>query len=294
MLVSRKVHLGRGGRLAAKTLGFPRDLAISGVLGFLGFGNMAKAIAKGLIQAGAIPPDQLLAFDLKTENATQVEEIGGLTAESAAALAEGSQTLLLATKPQDMKVALDSIASHLSADSLVISIAAGISISYIQDMLGTDCRVTRVMPNTPALVGAGAAGIALSPSCTEEDAGVAEAIFESVGITERLPESALDAVTALSASGPAYFFAFVEACVKAGVGLGLPEDQATRLAAQTLYGAGLLLKESGESAGTLRERVTSKGGTTEAALACFEQRDLDGVVRAAIEAAAARSEELGK
>ncbi len=269
-------------------------MAISGVLGFLGFGNMGKAIAKGLIQAGAIPAGQLLAFDVKTENAKQVEEIGGVAAESAAALAEGSQTLLLATKPQDMAAALHSIARHLGPDSLVISIAAGISISYIQDVLGSDRHVARVMPNTPALVGAGAAGIALSASCTEEDAGVVEAIFESVGIVERLPESALDAVTALSASGPAYFFALVEACVKAGVGLGLPEDQARRLAGQTLYGAGLLLKESGESAATLRERVTSKGGTTEAALACFEQRDLDGAVRAAMEAAAARSQELGK
>lgn len=269
-------------------------MTIPGVLGFIGFGNMGRAIAKGLVQAGAIPADRLLAFDVKPESAKRVEEIGGVALESAAALAERSQTLLLAPKPQDMEVALDSIAAHLGAESLVISIAAGISISYIQGVLGSERHVARVMPNTPALVGAGAAGIALSASCTEEDAGVAEAIFESVGIAERLPESALDAVTALSGSGPAYFFAFVEACVKAGVSLGLPEDQATRLAGQTLYGAGLLLKESGESAATLRERVTSKGGTTEAALACFEQRDLDGVVRAAMEAAAARSQELGK
>lgn len=277
-----------------KPQGLPRDLAISGVLGFLGFGNMGRAIANGLVQAGAIPADHLLAYDVKPGSAKQVEGIGGVAVESAAALAEESQTLLLAPKPQDMEAVLESIAGHLAAESLVISIAAGISISYIQGVLGSDCRVVRVMPNTPALVGAGAAGFALSASCTEEDAGVTETIFESIGIAERLPESALDAVTALSGSGPAYFFAFVEACVKAGVSLGLPEDQATRLAGQTLYGAGILLKESGESAATLRERVTSKGGTTEAALACFEQRDLDGTVRAAIVAAATRSHELGK
>ncbi|MDK1021429.1 MAG: NAD(P)-binding domain-containing protein, partial [Candidatus Hydrogenedentes bacterium] len=166
-------------------------MTIPGVLGFIGFGNMGRAIAKGLVQAGAIPADRLLAFDVKPESAKRVEEIGGVALESAAALAERSQTLLLAPKPQDMEVALDSIAAHLGAESLVISIAAGISISYIQGVLGSERHVARVMPNTPALVGAGAAGIALSASCTEEDAGVAEAIFESVGIAERLPESAL-------------------------------------------------------------------------------------------------------
>ncbi len=269
-------------------------MAISGVLGFLGFGNMGKAIANGLVKTGAVSAEQLLAFDLRAEAAKAIEELGGTAAGTAAELAERSQTLLLAPKPQDMEGALQSIAGHLADASLVISIAAGVSIAHIQRLLGADRRVARVMPNTPALVGAGAAGIALSPSCTEENAAVAKAIFEAVGIAERLPETSLDAVTALSGSGPAYFFALVEACVKAGVHLGLPEEQAARLAGQTLYGAGLLLKESGESASTLRERVTSKGGTTEAALACFEQHDLDGTVRVAMEAAAKRSKELGE
>ena len=269
-------------------------MAISGVLGFLGFGNMGKAIASGLVKAGAVSADQLLAFDLRAETAISIEEIGATAVDSAAELAERSRILLLAPKPQDMEGALDSIAGHLADESFVISIAAGVSIAYIQAALGEDCHVARVMPNTPALVGAGAAGFALSPSCTDDDAATAQAIFEAVGIAERLPETALDAVTALSGSGPAYFFALVEACVEAGVHLGLPEDQAERLAQQTLYGAGLLLKESGESASTLRERVTSKGGTTEAALACFDQRDLKGTVRAAMEAAASCSQELGR
>ncbi len=269
-------------------------MAISGVLGFLGFGTMGKAIAKGLVKTGAVSGEQLLAFDLRTETVKAVEEIGGAAAGSAAELAGRSQTVLLAPKPQDMEGALESIAGHLTDASLAISIVAGVSIAHIQGLLGVDRRVVRVMPNTPALVGAGAAAIALSPSCTEEDAAVAQEIFEAVGIAERFPEKALDAVTALSGSGPAYFFALVEACVKAGVHLGLPEEQAARLAGQTLYGAGLLLKESGESASTLRERVTSKGGTTEAALACFEERDFEGTVRAAMEAAATRSKELGQ
>lgn len=255
---------------------------------------MGTAIARGLVKSGAIPADRLFAFDLKTESAKRVEEIGGTAVGSAADLARRSQTLLLAPKPQDMEVALNSVSGHLDEGALVISIAAGVSISFIEGVLGKKRRVVRVMPNISALVGAGAAGFALSASCSKEDGDVTRAIFESIGIAEQVPESALDAVTALSGSGPAYFFALVEACVKAGIGLGLREDQATRLAEQTLYGAGLSLKISGESASTLRERVTSKGGTTAAALACFEQRDLDGTVRAAMEAAASRSEELGQ
>lgn len=263
-------------------------------MGFLGFGNMGQAIAKGLVRAESISADRILAFDINATNSNKATEMGGVAVDSAAALAQRSQLILLATKPQDMGAALDSIAGHAPADVLFISIAAGVSISFIQGKLGQDAHVARVMSNTPAFVGAAASGVALSENCTEEDAATAEAVFNCIGITERVPETSMDAITALSGSGPAYFYALVEACVKAGVGLGLQEDQATRLASQTLYGAGLLLKESGESASVLRQRVTSKGGTTEAALACFRQRDLEGTVSAAMEAAATRSMELGQ
>lgn len=255
---------------------------------------MGQAIAKGLVQAESIAADHILVFDLNATVAAKAEAIGAVAVDSAAALAERSQILLLAPKPQDMAAALESIAGHLAPETLLISIAAGVSIAFIQSALGAGSRVARVMPNTPALVGAGAAGIAMSDTCTDAEAGIAQTIFESIGIAEKLPESALDAVTALSGSGPAYYFAVAEACVKAGVGLGLREDQATRLAGQTLYGAGLLLKESGETAATLRQRVTSKGGTTEAALKCFQDLDLEGTIRAAMEAAAERSKELGR
>lgn len=287
-----KVDVGTGAAGRPEPQGNPRVLAISGALGFLGFGNMGTAIANGLVKSGAIPADRLYAFDVKKESAKSIEQIGGTSVDSAADLARRCQTLILAPKPQDMEVALHSVAGQLDEKALVISIAAGVSISFIQGVLGKESRIARVMPNLSALVEAGAAGIALSASCSEEDAEVTQAIFESIGIAEQVPEQSLDAVTALSGSGPAYFFALVEACIDAGVSLGLREDQATRLAEQTLYGAGLTLKRSGESAATLRERVTSKGGTTAAALACFEERDLNGTVRAAMEAAAARSEEL--
>lgn len=267
-------------------------MAISGIVGFLGFGNMGQAIANGLVAADTLPPSQILAYDIDPDRAANAP--GGSAADSPADLAEKSDAIVLAPKPQDMQSALDSIASHIRKDTLIISIAAGISIAFIQAALGQDTHVARVMPNTPALVGAGAAAFALSDSCTEEDAQQTETIFSAIGIAERVPESAMDAVTALSGSGPAYYFAFVEASIKAAVTLGLNEDQATRLASQTFYGAGLLLHESDESAATLRERVTSKGGTTAAALNVFAEQNLDSAVLAAMQAAANRSKELGQ
>lgn len=254
---------------------------------------MGQAIATGLVQACAVSADRIVAFDVDSSKAACAAALGGKAASSPGELASQSDTLILAPKPQDMEAALDSIGSELSPGTLLISIAAGISIGFIQGKVGAEHRVARVMPNTPALVGAGAAAFALSESCTDADGDTAREIFESIGTAEELPESAMDAVTALSGSGPAYFFAFVEACIKGGVALGLPEPAASRLAGQTLYGAGLLLKESGESPATLRERVTSKGGTTAAALASFSESDLDGAVQAALGAAAGRSKELG-
>lgn len=269
-------------------------MAIPGVVGFLGFGNMGEAIARGLVRAGAIDGRQILAYDVDAAKARKAASLGGAAAATAEALARGSDTLLLAPKPQDMRAALQSIRGALRPQTLIVSIAAGISIGFIQRELGAAARVVRAMPNTPALVGAGATGFAPSGNCTAGDKTVARGFFEAIGIAEEIDEALLDAVTALSGSGPAYYFAFVEASTTAAIALGLPAEQAGRLAAQTLYGAGLLLHDSGEPAGALRERVTSKGGTTAAALATFATRDLAGAVRAGMEAAAARSKELGQ
>ena len=181
---------------------------------------------------------------------------------------------------------------HLQAKTLVVSIAAGTGIRTIQDGLGSDVRVIRVMPNTPALAQAGAAGIAPSENCAAEDVATAKTIFEAVGIAEIVSEGDIDAVTALSGSGPAYFFAFVEALIKGATAEGLDEEVARRLAAQTLYGAGCLLLASGEAPEDLRRKVTSPGGTTEAALNQFQSDGLDSVVAAAVRAAAERGREL--
>jgi pyrroline-5-carboxylate reductase len=263
-------------------------------IGFLGYGNMGQAIANGLIRVDIVSPEHIAAYDMDAEKLNSLKALGGTAADSMEDLARRSQVLVLATKPQDMDAALDSLRSGDSTVSLYISIAAGLSIAYFQEHLGADAHIVRVMPNTPAMVGAGASGIALSETCTEDDGRIADAIFGAVGISERVSEADLDAVTALSGSGPAYYFYLVECFVRAGTMLGLHEDQATKLAAQTLHGAGLLLKESSESAAELRERVTSKGGTTYAALESFRASGLEDAVYAAMKAAADRSKELGK
>jgi pyrroline-5-carboxylate reductase len=268
--------------------------ALEGVLGFLGFGNMGAAILRGLLRGGVISANRAVVFDIAPEKRADAEALGVGAASSAEDLARQADTLVLAVKPQTMADALELLKPGLSPKTLVISIAAGISIAYLQERLGKDTRVVRVMPNTPAMVKSGAAGIALSENCTDYDGRAARTIFEAVGTAEVVPESAMDAVTALSGSGPAYFFYIVECLVNAATAHGLPHAQAARLAAQTLLGAGRLLQESGEPPSALRERVTSKGGTTAAALEAFRRGGLDRIIAAGVAAAAARSKELGK
>jgi len=268
-------------------------MTLNSTLGFLGFGNMGSAIAKGLLETGTLTAEDIVVYDVDESKCDSAQAMGILVAGSPADLASGVHNLVLAVKPQTMGEALEQIKPTLSSSTLVISIAAGISIGYLQDKLGAETRVARVMPNTPALVGDGAAGIALSGNCSETDGQTARMIFEAVGIATLVPEEAMDAVTALSGSGPAYFFYMTECLVKAAMVEGLDEATATRLAAQTLLGAGRLLTESGEPASVLRERVTSKGGTTAAALTSFQESDLEGIVRRAVRSAAKRSRELG-
>ncbi len=267
---------------------------LPGTLGFMGFGNMGSAILRGLIAAGAMRAENAYVYDVIPTKCMEAEGMGVKTVSTPEELARACDTLILAVKPQNMGEALDQLRPGIGSKTLAISIAAGISIGFIQERLGADTRVIRVMPNTPAMVNAGAAGFASSANCTEQDAAVARIIFGAVGIAESVDEPMIDAVTALSGSGPAYFFYVVECLVDAAVKHGLSTEQATRLAAQTLLGAGRLLKESGEPASVLRERVTSKGGTTAAALEAFRQGGLDKVLAAGVAAAAARSKELGK
>lgn len=268
-------------------------MSLSGTFGFLGYGNMGSAILEGLIEHSVLTGKRVAVFDPDPARAERALELGARVAASAAELGTWSNTVLLAVKPQQMTDALAELRKGLQPGSLVISIAAGVTIPQLQSGLGDGVRIVRTMPNTPCLVKAGATGIALGPGCTEADAGTARAIFEAIGIVAFVREVELDAVTALSGSGPAYFFYLVECLTEAGIKEGLDAGVARQLAGQTLLGAGLLLQSSGETAADLRRKVTSKGGTTEAALHCFQEQSLDEVIFAGVRAAAARSRALG-
>jgi len=233
-------------------------------------------------------------YDVAPDRRAEADTAGAAVVPSPDELARNANTLILAVKPQVMAEAVESLKPGIGAKTRVISIAAGISITYLQERFGKNVRVIRVMPNTPAMAKAGAAGIALSDNCTEADAAAARAIFEALGLVEVVPEALMDVVTALSGSGPAYFFYMVECLTQAAGKHGLGSQQAANLAAQTLLGAGRLLKESGETAAVLRERVTSKGGTTAAAIEAFRAGGFDRIIAAGIAAAVARSKELGK
>ena len=263
-------------------------------LGFLGYGNMGSTILEGLVKLRVWEPEQALIYDPSEERCMQARAAGIPTAATPSALAQDSDILVLAVKPQVMGEALDEIRDDVRPGTLAISIAAGVSIDFMWARLGEAVRVVRVMPNTPCLAHAGAAGIALGPGCTEADQTLVSTLFDTIGMGVVVNEVDLDAVTAVSGSGPAYFFYLTECLTKAGVAQGLSEEVASALASQTLYGAGRLLHGSEDGPATLREKVTSPGGTTAAALQQFHDDDLEGVVARAVAAAAARSRELGQ
>jgi len=267
---------------------------LAGCYGFLGYGNMGEAILSGLLDKGIVAPGAVMVYDPAPARMDAAKTRGVTCASSAVELAGACDTLLLAVKPQSLDEALAPVLNAVRPDVRIISIMAGVSIASLRARLGGGARILRVMPNTPALVGAGAAALACSENCSPDDIETGKTFFNAVGIVEVVPESCMDAVTALSGSGPAYFFYLTECLVKAAVAEGLPEALAERLAGQTLTGAGQLLAASGKTPAVLREQVTSKGGTTFAALEAFRAHDLEGVVRAAVQAAATRSRELGK
>lgn len=264
-------------------------------LGALGFGNMGAAIVEGVIRQGVLTAANIRAFDVSAACLERATGLGVATCPGAAALVAQSDIVLIAVKPQQFDEVAPIIAQHRRPEALLVSIMAGLSTGYIaQACGGSDVKVARVMPNLPASVGAGAAGYALTASCHTDDAAMVQALFDACGRAARVPEESLDAVTALSGSGPAYFFALAEAMARAGEVLGLPAGEARTLAAQTLVGAGLLVQETGDNPADLRARVTSKGGTTAAALAAFEEAGFPDIVGRAMTAARDRARELGK
>ncbi len=258
-------------------------------LQFLGGGKMAEALVGGLLSAGWAAPDQLAVVERYPERRDYLKtSVPGLGVADAPLAATPT---LVAVKPQDIDEALTSLRGLVPGR--VLSIAAGITTARLEAALDPGTVVVRCMPNTPALVGKGASAIAGGTLAEADDLDWAASILEAVGIVERVDEPAIDAVTGLSGSGPAYVFLLAELLADAGVAEGLEPDAAIRLANQTVIGAARLLDESHQEPASLRANVTSPGGTTAAGLASFAADDLAAVVERAVRAAAARSRELG-
>lgn len=260
-------------------------------IGFVGAGVMGSAIIKSLINNG-VSANQICVFEKDAEKAADIAANLGVNLKGINELAISCDVLFLAVKPQDLGDLLAKFHKSLNEKCLIISIAAGKTTTFIESGIGQNNPVIRVMPNTPAQIGKGVSAISAGKYATTENMKEAFALLSGCGIVVELPESQQDSVTAMSGSGPAYFFNFVEEMIKSGVALGLPNEIATELAIGTIVGAAAMLQESGLDAATLRKNVTSPNGTTAAALNVFSESDLSGIINKAMTAAKNRAQEL--
>lgn len=261
---------------------------------FIGAGKMATAIAGGMTSKSLFPNDEIAACDPSPEARTAFTASTGVPAfpEPTAELVGSADVLILAVKPQIAPVAFAALPPR-KPGCLILSICAGISLAKLSGWFGAETRMVRVMPNTPLMVGQGASCYALSQADDTAADAFASRLLGALGKAWRVPEESLDAVTALSGSGPAYFFAFIEALSKGGVNLGLPAELSQELAVQTMAGATAMLQQGKGTPEELRIAVTSKGGTTAAALDVMKNHDFNGMVQELLDAAARRSKELG-
>ncbi|HEY8619672.1 MAG TPA: pyrroline-5-carboxylate reductase [Dermatophilaceae bacterium] len=271
--------------MAASTEGGSRTVAI------LGVGVMGSTLLAGLLRSGRNAAD-LVITGRNVERAEELAKTHGVRLMTNVAAAVDADTLVLVVKPQDMDGLLAEISDHVRPGALVVSLAAGITTGFLEERLPSGTAVVRVMPNTPALVDEGMAAISPGKHCDEGHLNEAEELLRSCGKVLRIPEKHLDAVTAISGSGPAYIFYVVEAMIEAGVLLGMPRATSTDLVVQTLYGAATMLKETGQHPTVLREQVSSPGGTTMAALRQLDDHKVRAAFVTAMEAAAKRSKEL--
>jgi pyrroline-5-carboxylate reductase len=268
----------------------PKHLSMH--IGFIGSGRMASALLEGILRAAIAPPADILITDkLPAASADLARRTGAQARPSNAEVASGSDLLILCVKPGDVPQALRE-AGDLSG-KLLVSIAAGVPLRRLRESAAGNPRLVRVMPNTPALIGRGAAAYAAAEGATTDDLAVTERIFGAVGVVVRVKEELLDAVTGLSGSGPAFVYTVVEALADGGVLMGLPRDIALRLASQTVLGAAAMILETGLHPAQLRDQVTSPGGTTIAGLEALEDAGLRAALMAAVRAATERSGELG-
>jgi pyrroline-5-carboxylate reductase len=263
-------------------------------LGFLGAGKMATALAKGFIRAGLVTAGQVIASDpSETARAAFAAETGAKTTTSNPEVVKFADVIVLAVKPDQVPGVLADIREHFTEKHLLISIAAGVPLVKVEAVM-PGARLIRVMPNTPALVGASATAFALGKSALLADGELAQKLFSAVGVAFQVKEALLDAVTGLSGSGPAYVYLFIEGLSDGGVAAGLPRDVATKLAAQTVLGAAQMVLETGMHPGALKDMVTSPGGTTIEGLHELEKGKLRGTLISAVRAASEKSRKLGQ
>ena len=265
-------------------------------IGFIGAGQMARALAAGFVEAGLVAASEISAADPFAPARDEFTKAipGSRSADSNSALVQSVQTVFLAVKPQFMSAVLADIRSVVGPEHLIVSIAAGVPLSALAAGLGSERRLIRVMPNTPCLVGQAASGYSANSFATEADVQRVAELLASVGQAFALDEKLLDAVTGLSGSGPAFVYTMIEALSDGGVQMGLPRDVATALAAQTVRGAAEMVLVTGEHPAALKDKVTSPGGTTIAGLAALEAGGCRASLMRAVRAATKRSVALGR
>ncbi len=263
-------------------------------IAILGAGRLGESLLRGFLSSGWRRPDELTATVRRPERAEELRERYGLPVGfSNVEAVAGASLVVVAVKPQDISAVLGEIASAVTSDQVILSVAAGVTTTFIESHLSPEARVVRAMPNAPSLVHEGIAGIAAGRSAGEADLALAEEALGHLGGVVRVSEVDLDAVTALSGSGPAYFALLAEAMIEAGLLLGLSRDVSTKLVVQTMFGSALLLRDEGMHPVELREAVTSPGGTTTRAIRELERSGVRAAFLNAISAATERSRELG-
>lgn len=269
---------------------------ISEPLGFLGAGNMAEALIRGLIQSQTLPATRIIAADRERQRLDFLKKKYKIkTASSNIDLISRAKTIVLAVKPQNVEELAGELKGSFQKEHLIISLAAGISTYVLRQVFGEAPRIIRVMPNTPALVGYGASVLFLGKNCKKSDISLAKKLFEAVGMVKTIHnENLMDTVTGLSGSGPAYVFLFMEAMTEAGIQGGLDEQTARNLSVQTVLGAAQLAKETGKAPKELRRQVSSPGGTTIEGVKALEEGLFPQSIQKAVSAATARSKRLSK
>ncbi|MBU0729496.1 MAG: pyrroline-5-carboxylate reductase [Proteobacteria bacterium] len=265
-------------------------------IGFIGGGQMAEAMIKGLLKAGLVKADRIYVGDPSEQRRSVLSDGYNVCVfETSEAVYQESDIVILAVKPQIIVPVLEDSQKKAESRHLIISIVAGIPLAVLEaNLAGSGCRVIRVMPNTPAIIQEGASALSPGKRATEEDMDIARVIFDAMGKSVVLDESYMDAVTGLSGSGPAYVFTFIEAMIDAGVRTGLPRDVSEALVEQTVLGSVKLVLESGKHPAELRAMVTSPGGTTIAGMHVLEKAGFRGMIMDAVAAGTHRSRELGQ